>query len=93
MIANKARGEAILTIDGAPRRLCLTLGALARLEAAFDADGLDALAVRLGRIAAGDLIIVLAALLDDTPEALAAAQIDVKAAARDIGEAFSRALA
>ncbi|HWA21065.1 MAG TPA: GTA-gp10 family protein [Caulobacterales bacterium] len=97
MIANKARGETVLMIDGAPRRLCLTLGALAELECAFEADTIDALAARLGKLSASDLMIVLAALIAGGGEAMsaqqiAAADIDAAAAARAVAEAFQRAL-
>lgn len=96
-LANAARGEVILAIDGAPRRLCLTLGALAQLEAAFDAASLAALAERLGRLTAKDLIIVLAALTGGggdamSPAHLADARIDPAAAARAVAQAFERAL-
>jgi hypothetical protein len=55
-MANKHRGEVDAVLDGKTFRLCLTLGALAELEAAFgDADML-ALATRFetGRISARD---------------------------------------
>jgi hypothetical protein len=45
---NKHRGEIEAEIGGARRRLVLTLGALAELEAAFGADDLVALAERFG---------------------------------------------
>jgi hypothetical protein len=96
-LVNAARGEVLLTIDGAPRRLCLTLGALAELEAAFDALSLSALAERLGQLTANDLIVVLAALTAGGGEAvsaagLAKASIDPAAAARAVSQAFERAL-
>jgi hypothetical protein len=47
--ANRQRGEVAATIDGAPRRLKLTLGALAELE---DESGED-LAALLGRLERG----------------------------------------
>ncbi|MEN9874686.1 MAG: hypothetical protein RL186_1583, partial [Pseudomonadota bacterium] len=34
-LPNGARGESVLHVDGRPLILCLTLGALARLETAF----------------------------------------------------------
>ena len=55
-MANQHRGEIDAVLDGKTYRLCLTLGALAELEAAFgDADML-ALATRFetGRISATD---------------------------------------
>lgn len=95
---NAARGEAHLQINGAPKKLCLTLGALAQLEAAFDVVSLEELAQRLQRLSAGDSLIVLAALLSGAGEdialgELARASIDVQAAAQAIDEAFRLAFA
>ena len=55
---NLHRGEIEAEIGGARRRLVLTLGALAELEAAFGADDLVALAERFGagRLKARDLV-------------------------------------
>ena len=60
---NLHRGEIEAEIGGARRRLVLTLGALAELEAAFGADDLVALAERFGsgRLKARDLIRVIGA--------------------------------
>lgn len=62
-MANRHRGEIEAEIGGRKRTLCLTLGALAELEAAFGAEDLAALAERFGsgRIAARDAIRVIAA--------------------------------
>ena len=56
-MANRHRGEISATLDGRERTLCLTLGALAELEAAFGADDLVALASRFesGRLSARDI--------------------------------------
>jgi len=61
--ANRRRGEIAATLDGRERRLCLTLGALAELEAAFEAQDLTALVERFssGRLSALDLIRIIAA--------------------------------
>lgn len=96
-LRNAARGEVALAIDGVERRLCLTLGALAELEAAFDVVSLEELAARLAKLSAADSLVVLAALLAGggeamAPAALAQARIDVRAAAEAIGEAFRLAL-
>lgn len=93
---NAARGEVLLEIDGAPRRLCLTLGALAELEAAFDAVSLTQLGERLANLSANDLIVVLAALTTGGGAAmssaeLANARIDPKAAAAAVAQAFHAA--
>ena len=58
MIANRRRGEIAAELDGQEYRLCLTLGALAELEAAYAADDLNALVERFsrGRLSALDMI-------------------------------------
>jgi hypothetical protein len=55
-MANRHRGEIDALLDGKPYRLCLTLGALANLEAAFGDEDMLALATRFerGRISARD---------------------------------------
>ncbi|QTL05767.1 gene transfer agent family protein [Aquabacter sp. L1I39] len=62
-MANPRRGEVEALINGRPRILVLTLGALAELEAAFGADDLIALAERLerGRLSAREAMMILAA--------------------------------
>lgn len=57
MSANYRRGEIEAILDGKSRTLCLTLGALAELESAFDARDLGALVERFssGRLAASDM--------------------------------------
>ncbi len=62
-MANRHRGEIEARFDGATCKLCLTLGALAELEAAFgDADML-ALAQRFegGRLKASDAVRIIGA--------------------------------
>lgn len=93
---NKARGEVLLAINGQERRLCVTLGALAELEAAFDVVSLSDLAERLAQLTASDLITVLAALTAGGGEAistheLAAARIEPRQAAAAVAEAFRAA--
>ena len=62
-MVNRQRGEVEATLDGRSWTLCLTLGALAELEAALAASDLMALAQRFGegRLAAGDAIRVIGA--------------------------------
>jgi hypothetical protein len=93
---NQARGEVLLAIDGRERRLCVTLGALAELEAAFDVISLAELGERLAHLTAADLLIVIAALTAGGGEAmntaaLANARIDARAAALAVAEAFRAA--
>jgi len=95
---NAVRGEVLLTIDGVERRLCVTLGALAELEAAFDVVSLTELSERLAQLTASDLLIVLSALCGGggepaSTEELASAQIDAKAAANAVARAFQAAFA
>ncbi len=50
---NAARGEVALAVDGAPKRLCLTLGAMAEIETAFGCTRISELEVRLSRLLRG----------------------------------------
>lgn len=63
MPVNRRRGEVEAVFDGAPRRLVLTLGALAELEDAFGVRDLVALAERFeaGRLSARDAATILGA--------------------------------
>lgn len=88
---NAARGEVLLEIDGRPQRLCVTLGALAELEDAFDVASLAELGERLAHLTAADLIVVLAALCGVSTAELARADIDPKAAANSVADAFRAA--
>lgn len=69
---NLHRGEIEAEIGGARRRLVLTLGALAELEAAFGADDLGALAERFGtgRLKASDLMRIIGAGLRGAGDAV-----------------------
>ena len=62
-MANAARGEAEITLDGERRVMRLTLGALAELETALGAGGLPALAERFerGEFGAKDLTALIGA--------------------------------
>lgn len=83
MSCNPWAGEVCLTIDGAPRRMKLTLGALAELEANLATGSLIGLVERFeeGGFSARDLLLLLSAGLrgggtDLSYDALAQAQID-----------------
>lgn len=75
MIVNRRRGEISARLDGREYRLCLTLGALAELEAAFEAQDINALVERFsnGRLSARDMAAVIGAGLrgggNDIPDA------------------------
>lgn len=60
---NKYRGEITGSLDGRDYRMCLSLGALAELEAAFGEDDMVALACRFesGRLKSSDAIRVIGA--------------------------------
>ena len=93
---NGARGEVIATLAGAPRRLCLTLGALAELETAFGLTGWKALSERLRGLSPGDLLTVLAALLrgggeGEAATALPNAPVDFREAVDAVSRAFQAA--
>ena len=62
-MANSQRGEINAVIDGESLTLCLTLGALAELEARLQADDLVGLSERFenGRLSARDLVVILGA--------------------------------
>lgn len=61
-MANRRRGEVEAIVDGRPRVLCLTLGALCELEAAYAVDDLTGLVARFasGRLAARDIARIFA---------------------------------
>jgi hypothetical protein len=62
-MANAQRGEIAAIIDGEEKVLCLTLGALAELEARLGGGDLMGLGERFaaGRVSARDLIVILGA--------------------------------
>lgn len=87
-MANRHRGEIDAVLDGKPYRLCLTLGALANLEAAFGDEDMLALATRFekGRISARDCQRIIGAGLrgagfDVSDQAVAAMRAEGGAAA------------
>ena len=89
---NPARGEVVVPLAGTPRRLCLTLGALARIEAALDLDDWSALPERFGRLSATELLAVLAALLEgggEDPEVLVAATVSIPEAVAAVASALA----
>lgn len=82
-MVNRIRGEVEAVLDGRPWTLCLTLGALAELEAALAAGDLMELARRFGegRLSSADAIRVIGAGLrgagnDVTDEAVAKMRAD-----------------
>ncbi|OQM75217.1 transfer Agent [Pseudaminobacter manganicus] len=77
MSANRRRGEICAELDGQPFRLCLTLSALAELEAAYAADDLGALVERFssGRLSARDMIRIIGAGLRGAGQDIADDQV------------------
>lgn len=101
-MTNPWRGEVELVVDGEPRVMKLTLGALAELEEALGADSLVALVQRFetGQTSARDVLALIVAGLrgggwNVTPEALRAAEIEggVGGAARAAAQLLARAFA
>ncbi len=97
MAVNGARGETAIEIEGRPRTLCLTLGALAEIETALGCQSLAELNTRMRALAAGDLLKVLAALLRGGGEGelagrLSEAAVSPARAAAAVAEAFQRGL-
>jgi len=87
------RGDVVLTINGQPQILRLTLGALADIEERLGGGDLSALQARLKNPRVADIVLVLHALLTGGGatlplEALKAADIDLTEAARAIARAF-----
>lgn len=100
-MSNPWRGEVALTIDGSPRVLKLTLGALASLEARLQTGSLVDLVERFetGGFSAADVLALLHAALagggsEMSEDALARAEIDggpigaARAAAAVLAQAF-----
>lgn len=99
-MANPWTGEVALVIDGQPRVMKLTLGALAELEAALDEGSLVALVQRFegGAFSTRDVLALLAAGLKGGGNAISAAELagaeiegGPMAAARAAAELLARA--
>lgn len=76
-MSNAHRGEIEAMLDGRPRTLVLTLGALAELEQAFGARDLVALAERFetGRLTARDAVRIIAAGLRGAGDAVSEEEV------------------
>jgi len=90
---NRLRGEVPLEIEGEPHTLCLTLGALAEIEAGLGLIDLSALEARLARPRIEDIIVILTALLrggghDIDVSAVRGRSLDLKTAGKAIADAF-----
>ena len=99
-MANPWAGEVALTVDGRARRMKLTLGALAELEASLGAEGLIPLVERFeaGRFGARDVAALVAAGLRGGGFEITAAEVlkaEIEggplAAARAAAELLARA--
>lgn len=93
---NGARGEVSARLAGEDRRLCLTLGALAEIETGLGVRGVEAVAERMRRLSAADLIVVLTALLrgggeDELAQTIASATVSPVEAAEAVARAFAAA--
>ena len=76
-MANAHRGEIAARLDGRDYTLCLTLGALAEMEAAFAARDLVDLAARFdaGRISSRDLLVIIGCGLRGAGHAMSDAEV------------------
>lgn len=63
VVPNRRRGEILIHIDDTPLIMCLTLGALAELEDAFNVENLSELGVYFsnGKFSADDLVHIIGA--------------------------------
>lgn len=94
MEPNGVRGEVVVFLAGAERRLCLTLGALAEIETGLGLEGLSGLAERMRALSARDLTVVLAALLRGGGERGLDEELDrADVAPREAAEAVAKAFA
>lgn len=86
-MANIHRGEIEADLDGQTYVLCLTLGALAELEARLHAGDIAALAARFeaGQVSATDLIAILGAGLRGGGNELSDAQVGAMRIAGGVG--------
>ena len=96
-MANPQRGEVAAVLDGEERVLCLTLGALAELEARLGAGDLTGLGERFaaGRISARDLTAILGAGLRGGGNAISdddLARLHIEGGVRGAAEAALRLL-
>jgi hypothetical protein len=95
-MTNRIRGEAALSAGGRHYRLLLTLGALAEIEHGLGLENLAGIAARLKTVRAGDLAIVVAALLrggghDLSPAEVLGLPCDLGALVAAVGDAFTAA--
>ena len=94
---NKFRGDVPLEIDSEVHTLRLTLGALAEIETALGTEDLSGLTARIANPSAGDLLVILSALLGggghDLPVGvLKSKSFDVREAIAAIARSFALAL-
>jgi hypothetical protein len=94
---NAQRGEIAAVIDGEERVLCLTLGALAELEARLNAGDLVGLSERFasGRVSARDLTVILGAGLRGAGNAITdddLARMTIEGGLRGAAETAARLL-
>ena len=91
-MSNPARGEVTLEAGGETRTLCLTLGALAEIEAALSVAGFAGMAERLKTLSAADLALVLSALMRGGGAVADLTAIDPVRAAKAVADCFERSL-
>lgn len=75
MLVNKARGEAVATINGRPVRLVLSLDSLAKLEAEWQSENMVELNKRLFPPKVGDLKTIVVAFSEAGGNAVTAEEV------------------
>lgn len=96
-MTNDMRGDLTLEIAGKPQRLRLTLGALAEIEEALEADGLLDLTARLAKPKLSDFLVILSIMSGAAGhpvavETLKRSDINLGEAIRVVTTAFQEAL-
>jgi hypothetical protein len=94
---NRVRGDVAIVLDGVRRKLRLTFGALAEIETALGVGDLAELGVRLRRMSAGEMMLVLGALLrgageDEAAGMIGVTRVDLKEAAQAVAAVFREAV-
>lgn len=93
-MASAQRGEVVLEAGGTRHVLCLTLGALAEIEALTGAEGLADIGPRLGQLNAAGMLALLGILLKAGGSTADPTTLDLTPAeaARAIARTFEAAL-
>lgn len=94
---NPHRGEVLLSLGGKTYKLCLTLGALAEIEAGLELSSIGEIGARMQNLSARDLWLMTAALLKGGGQAspdtiLNSTPLDIPTLAQAVSKAFKAAM-